>query len=68
IGDDKCKIINVYEKYALSIYPFYKVDGIEINKASITLHYDINSAVIKFNLQENKVESMSVTYEEEGDH
>ena len=69
IGDDKIKIINTYEAYTIWIVPAYENDYTVRSKAKtdIWIHGDDTGNVIIFHLNMNKVESVSVTYNENYD-
>jgi hypothetical protein len=63
IGDDKYKIISTYEGYTIWIMPEYENNYTvkSKTKSTIWLHGD-NGEVIVFNLDNNKVTAMRVTY------
>jgi hypothetical protein len=63
IGDDKYKIISTYEGYTIWIMPEYENNYTvkSKTKSTIWLHGD-NGNVIVFDLDNNKVTSMRVTY------
>ena len=67
IGDDKLKIISTYDGYTIYIMPDYDDANFTIKsktKSTIWLHGDESGKVIIFYLTNNKVTSMSVTYNE----
>lgn len=63
IGDDKYKIISTYEGYTIWIMPEYENNYTvkSKTKSTIWLHGD-NGNVIVFDLDNNKVTAMRVTY------
>ena len=63
IGDDKYKIISTYEGYTIWIMPEYENNYTvkSKTKSTIWLHGD-NGQVIIFDLDNNKVTAMRVTY------
>jgi len=63
IGDDKYKIIKVYEGYVIWIMPQYENNYTTKSKtkSSVWLHDDSGNVII-FYLDNNKVTGMSVTY------
>lgn len=66
IGDDKIKIINTYEAYSIWIIPDYENDYTSRSKtrATIQIQGDETGNVIIFHMYLNKVESISVTWNE----
>ena len=66
IGDDKYKIISVYEAYSVWIVPDYEDDNTKRSKtkASIYLHGDDTGNVIIFRMLNNRIESIGVTWAE----
>lgn len=69
IGDDKLKIINTYELCTIWIVPDYENDYTSRSKtkASIWVQGDNSGNVIIFRMFMNKVESISVTWNESYD-
>ena len=69
IGDDKLKIINTYEAYTIWIIPDYENNYTTRSKtlSSIWVHGDESGNVIIFHMNMNKVQSVSVTYNENYD-
>lgn len=67
IGDDKLKVISTYEGYTIYIMPEYEGADYSIKsktRSTIWLHGDESGKVIIFYLTNNKITSMSVTYDE----
>ena len=69
IGDDKIKIVNTYEAYTIWIIPDYENDYTSRSKTrtSVWIQGDDTGNVIIFHLYMNKVESISVTWDENYD-
>ena len=63
IGDDKIKIITVYDGYRLLISPDYENDNTvkSKTKSSIYLYGDDSSKQIVFHLENNKIYSIAVS-------
>jgi len=69
IGDDKIKIVNTYEAYTIWIVPDYENDYTTRSKtkSSIWVQGDDTGNTIIFHMYMNKVESISVTWNENYD-
>jgi len=69
IGDDKIKIVNTYETYTIWIVPDYENDYTTRSKtkSSIWVQGDDTGNTIIFHMYMNKVESISVTWNENYD-
>ncbi|QEC68126.1 hypothetical protein FRZ67_12750 [Panacibacter ginsenosidivorans] len=69
IGDDKIKIINTYEAYTIWIVPDYENNYTSRSKtrATIWVQSDDGGNNIQFHTNMNKVESISVTWNENYD-
>lgn len=67
IGDDKYKIISIYEGYTIHIMPEFEDDTYtkrSKTRSTIWLYGDESNNVIIFYLENNKVTAISVTYNE----
>ena len=66
IGDDKYKIISTYEGYTIHIMPEWEDNYTKKSKtrSTIWLYGDESNNVIIFYLDNNKITSISVTYNE----
>lgn len=69
IGDDKIKIINTYEAFTIWIVPDYENDYTSRSKTKATIWIQSDDAgnTIQFHMNMNKVESISVTWNENYD-
>ncbi|CAN5659045.1 hypothetical protein BH10BAC2_BH10BAC2_01540 [soil metagenome] len=69
IGDDKIKIITTYEAYSIWIIPDYENDYTSRSKtrATIQIQGEETGNVIIFHMYMNKVESISVSWNENYD-
>lgn len=69
IGDDKIKIINIYEAYTIWIVPDYENNYTSRSKTKATIWIQSDDAgnTIQFHMNMNKVESISVTWNENYD-
>lgn len=69
IGDDKIKIINNYEAYTIWIVPDYENNYTSRSKTKATIWIQSDDAgnTILFHMAMNKVESISVTWNENYD-
>jgi hypothetical protein len=69
IDDDKIKIINTYEAYTIWIVPDYENDYTSRSKTRTTIWVQSDDAgnTIQFHMYMNKVESISVTWNENYD-
>lgn len=69
IGDDKIKIVTTYEAYSIWIIPGYENDYTSRSKtrATIQIQGDETGNSIIFHMYLNKVESISVTWNENYD-
>lgn len=66
IGDDKIKIVTTYDGYTIYLMPEWENDYTVKSKTRslVMVHGDESGHVITFHMNNNKVESMSVSVEE----
>jgi len=68
IGDDKIKIVNTYEAFTIWIVPDYENDYTSRSKTKATISIQSDDGnTIQFHMNINKVESISVTWNENYD-